>query len=182
MPHIIEFLSYIFNFQGIIVGPLSFYQDYIDFITGNNILKHERVISKIENLFEVKLKTYCKSKKFDSGDDEASKNIIVQPSNTVSLRLKKTTENTNILSFLKVPILKKLCTLIIVAIIFFKLAIAYPMTSNLSKENYQNLYFSNVFVTFFDDYSKMKTFWRDLYGTDLSICTYQWQVNVRDTI
>ena len=89
MPHIIEFLSYIFNFQGIIVGPLSFYQDYIDFITGNNIIKHERVSSKIENLFEVKLKTYCKSKKFDSGDDEASKNIIVQPSNTVSLRLKK---------------------------------------------------------------------------------------------
>ena len=172
MPHIIEFLSYIFNFQGIIVGPLSFYQDYIDFITGNNILKHERVSSKIESLFEVKLKTYCKSKKFDSGDDEASKNIIVQPSNTVSLRLKKTKIQI-FCFFLKVPILKKLCTLIIVAIIFFKLAIAYPMTSNLSKENYQNLYFTKIFVTFFDDYSKMKTFWRDLYGTDLSICTYQ---------
>lgn len=38
-PHIIEFLSYIFNFQGIIVGPLCYYQDYIDFINGNNILK-----------------------------------------------------------------------------------------------------------------------------------------------
>jgi hypothetical protein len=42
-PSLIEFLSYIFNFQGIIVGPLCFYNDYIDFITGNNILK-KRVI------------------------------------------------------------------------------------------------------------------------------------------
>jgi len=38
-PHIIEFLSFVFNFQGIIVGPLCFYQDYIEFINGNNILK-----------------------------------------------------------------------------------------------------------------------------------------------
>ena len=41
-PHLIEFLSYTFNFQGIIVGPLVYYQDYIDFITGNNILKHKQ--------------------------------------------------------------------------------------------------------------------------------------------
>ena len=38
-PRIIEFFSYFFNFQGIIVGPLCFYQDYIEFINGNNILK-----------------------------------------------------------------------------------------------------------------------------------------------
>jgi len=38
-PHIIEFLSYVFNFQGIVCGPLVYYQDYIDFIDGNNILK-----------------------------------------------------------------------------------------------------------------------------------------------
>ena len=41
-PHIIEFLSYVFNFQGVICGPLCFYQDYIDFIDGNNILKKKR--------------------------------------------------------------------------------------------------------------------------------------------
>ncbi len=43
-PSLIEFLSYIFNFQGIIVGPLCFYNDYIDFITGNNILKKRVII------------------------------------------------------------------------------------------------------------------------------------------
>jgi lysophospholipid acyltransferase 1/2 len=40
-PHIIEFLSYCFNFQGVIVGPLCFYKDYIDFITGNNVLSKQ---------------------------------------------------------------------------------------------------------------------------------------------
>lgn len=58
-PHIIEFLSYVFNFQGIIVGPLCYYQDYIDFINGNNILK--------------------KKKKSQDYDDDCS-SIIVQPS------------------------------------------------------------------------------------------------------
>jgi hypothetical protein len=48
-PHIIEFGSYIFNFQGIIVGPLVYYSDYIDFIDGNNILKQKNQIS---NQFE----------------------------------------------------------------------------------------------------------------------------------
>lgn len=58
-PHIIEFLSYVFNFQGIIVGPLCYYQDYIDFIDGNNILK---------------------KKKRNQSYNENSNNIIVQPS------------------------------------------------------------------------------------------------------
>lgn len=57
-PHIIEFLSYVFNFQGVICGPLCFYQDYIDFIDGNNILKKKR--------------------KHQTEDD--NNNIIVQPS------------------------------------------------------------------------------------------------------
>ena len=39
MPSIKEFLSYIFNFQGIILGPMCYYRDYIEFINGNNILK-----------------------------------------------------------------------------------------------------------------------------------------------
>jgi lysophospholipid acyltransferase 1/2 len=38
-PRLIEFLSYCFNFQGIIVGPLCYYEDYIHFIDGSNILK-----------------------------------------------------------------------------------------------------------------------------------------------
>lgn len=48
-PHIIEFLSYAFNFQGIIVGPLCFYQDYIDYINGNNILKNKRKTQDYDN-------------------------------------------------------------------------------------------------------------------------------------
>jgi lysophospholipid acyltransferase 1/2 len=38
-PSLIQFLSYCFNFQGIVVGPLCYYEDYINFIDGNNILK-----------------------------------------------------------------------------------------------------------------------------------------------
>ena len=30
-----------FNFHGIIAGPLCYYRDYIDFITGDNIVKHQ---------------------------------------------------------------------------------------------------------------------------------------------
>ncbi len=35
-PNILVFLSYIFYFQGILVGPLCFYADYISFIEGEN--------------------------------------------------------------------------------------------------------------------------------------------------
>ncbi|CAF0827506.1 unnamed protein product [Didymodactylos carnosus] len=38
IPHPIEFLSYIFYFHGICVGPLCFYKDFIDYIEGRNIL------------------------------------------------------------------------------------------------------------------------------------------------
>lgn len=38
LPSPIEFLSYIFYFHGIIVGPLCFFKDYIDFIDGSNLL------------------------------------------------------------------------------------------------------------------------------------------------
>lgn len=37
LPHPLEFLSYIFYFHGIIVGPLCFYRDYIDYIEGTNL-------------------------------------------------------------------------------------------------------------------------------------------------
>ncbi len=38
IPSPIEFVSYIFYFHGIIVGPLCFFKDYRDFIEGRNIL------------------------------------------------------------------------------------------------------------------------------------------------
>jgi hypothetical protein len=38
IPSPIEYLSYIFYFHGIIVGPLCFYKDYRDFIEGRNLL------------------------------------------------------------------------------------------------------------------------------------------------
>jgi lysophospholipid acyltransferase 1/2 len=38
IPTPIEFLSYIFYFHGICVGPLCFFKDYCDFIEGRNLL------------------------------------------------------------------------------------------------------------------------------------------------
>jgi hypothetical protein len=38
IPHPIEFLSYIFYFHGICIGPLCFYTDYLDYIEGRNLL------------------------------------------------------------------------------------------------------------------------------------------------
>ena len=38
IPHPIEFLSYIFYFHAICVGPLCFYKDYLDYIEGRNLL------------------------------------------------------------------------------------------------------------------------------------------------
>ena len=37
VPSPLEFLSYIFYFHGICVGPLCFYRDYIDYIEGTNL-------------------------------------------------------------------------------------------------------------------------------------------------
>lgn len=41
-PTFLELASYICNFQGIVVGPLCYYREYIDFVTGHNILKHSK--------------------------------------------------------------------------------------------------------------------------------------------
>lgn len=38
IPSPIEYLSYIFYFHGVIVGPLCFFKDYINFIEGRNLL------------------------------------------------------------------------------------------------------------------------------------------------
>lgn len=39
IPSPLEFFSYTLHFQGLMVGPLVFYRDYIDFIEGYHILK-----------------------------------------------------------------------------------------------------------------------------------------------
>ncbi|KAL4218135.1 hypothetical protein ACF0H5_022871 [Mactra antiquata] len=38
-PSMIEYFSYIFYFQGIVVGPLSFYNDYVAFVEGTDIVR-----------------------------------------------------------------------------------------------------------------------------------------------
>ncbi|CAF0937475.1 unnamed protein product [Brachionus calyciflorus] len=39
-PSMLEYFSYLFHFQGIIIGPGCNYKDYIEFIDGTNIRKH----------------------------------------------------------------------------------------------------------------------------------------------
>lgn len=40
LPTALEYFSYVLHFQGLMAGPLVFYKDYIEFIEGTNILKH----------------------------------------------------------------------------------------------------------------------------------------------
>jgi hypothetical protein len=39
-PSPMEFFGYLLNFQTLLTGPLCFYNDYIEFINGQNITKH----------------------------------------------------------------------------------------------------------------------------------------------
>ncbi|CAL1538713.1 unnamed protein product [Lymnaea stagnalis] len=39
LPNVLQYLSYMFYFHGIMVGPLTFYNDYIAFIDGTNFIK-----------------------------------------------------------------------------------------------------------------------------------------------
>ncbi|KAI0208980.1 Membrane-bound O-acyltransferase domain-containing protein 2 [Lamellibrachia satsuma] len=41
MPSLLEFCSYLFNFQGLLVGPQSFFNDYITFVDGTHLHKLE---------------------------------------------------------------------------------------------------------------------------------------------
>lgn len=45
LPSALEFFSYVLHFQGLMAGPLVFYKDYIEFIEGTNILKHNTNVS-----------------------------------------------------------------------------------------------------------------------------------------
>lgn len=40
LPGTLEYFSYILHFQGVMVGPMVFYNDYIEFIEGSQFLKH----------------------------------------------------------------------------------------------------------------------------------------------
>jgi lysophospholipid acyltransferase 1/2 len=55
-PHIIQFLSYCFNFQGVVVGPLCYYEDYINYIDGSNITKKEVAPSTFNKFKNASLK------------------------------------------------------------------------------------------------------------------------------
>lgn len=44
VPSPLEFYSYIFNFQGVLVGPLTFYREYADFIDGSNFNVNKNVV------------------------------------------------------------------------------------------------------------------------------------------
>lgn len=45
LPNALEYFAYILQFQGLMAGPLVFYKDYIEFIEGTNILKHNTNVS-----------------------------------------------------------------------------------------------------------------------------------------
>lgn len=40
VPTVLEYYSYLLHFQTLMAGPMVFYRDYMDFITGQNFLKH----------------------------------------------------------------------------------------------------------------------------------------------
>lgn len=40
LPSTLEFFAYVWQFQGLMAGPLVMYRDYLEFIEGTNILKH----------------------------------------------------------------------------------------------------------------------------------------------
>lgn len=49
LPNALEYFAYTLHFQGLMAGPLVFYKDYIEFIEGTNILKHNTNVSS--NIF-----------------------------------------------------------------------------------------------------------------------------------
>lgn len=58
VPSLLEYYSYMLHFQTLMVGPLVFYNDYMDFITGQNFLKHSAPCN---------------------GSNTSNKNVVVEP-------------------------------------------------------------------------------------------------------
>ncbi len=48
-PSFVEFFGYMFSFQSILAGPLCFYKDHIDFMTGSNLIKYQVNLLKQRN-------------------------------------------------------------------------------------------------------------------------------------
>lgn len=47
IPSILEYFSYVLHFQGLMAGPMVFYNDYIEFIEGNHFLKHSPMVYNV---------------------------------------------------------------------------------------------------------------------------------------
>ena len=63
LPSFLEFVGYAFNFQTVLIGPLVFYNDYKDFITGENIIKSQVILKlKIIHFFIMKCLGKCKKR------------------------------------------------------------------------------------------------------------------------
>ncbi|XP_070565271.1 lysophospholipid acyltransferase 2-like [Ptychodera flava] len=41
IPSVLEYISYLFHFQGLVTGPFCFYKDYIDFIEGRHVVPYK---------------------------------------------------------------------------------------------------------------------------------------------
>ncbi|XP_070565267.1 lysophospholipid acyltransferase 2-like isoform X2 [Ptychodera flava] len=41
IPSVLEYISYLFHFQGLAIGPFCFYKDYIDFIEGKHVVPYK---------------------------------------------------------------------------------------------------------------------------------------------
>ncbi|XP_070565264.1 lysophospholipid acyltransferase 2-like isoform X3 [Ptychodera flava] len=41
IPSVLEYISYLFHFQGLAIGPFCFYKDYIDFIEGKHLVPYK---------------------------------------------------------------------------------------------------------------------------------------------
>jgi hypothetical protein len=77
IPSVAEYVSFVYNYQGILVGPISYYRDYMDFITGNNILKHKKSVPSE--------KTATNGHANDKNHCDDDRIIIEQPSITVNI-------------------------------------------------------------------------------------------------
>lgn len=117
-PHIIEFLSYVFNFQGIVCGPLVYYQDYINFIDGNSILKKQK-------------------RNKDYAEDN---NITVQPS-------------------IVKPLVEKLLLAFVIAMVWFNIAVKYPIRTNLLPEILEKSFFYRLVYYFISSGSQRSKYY-----------------------
>ena len=105
-PTTLEFMSYMFNFQGVLIGPLVNYRDYVDFITGNNFLKYQKAVNG------EKQNGLVPNDDLNKADTQHS---IAQPNN-------------------KRVLLNKLLQLAVLIIVYLKFTMVYTADLNLKPE------------------------------------------------